>query len=92
MKGLIIYKEIDAGHGSFLFGKNAPSIWGDLVLNTLQLLDSDSESVKSMNSNPIVEEMEIYDKPKTADHVIRSVAEEEFYRRAEDHLKAHLGE
>lgn len=76
LQGLIIYKEIECGHGSFLYGKaNITELWADLVLDTLETMGSDMESIENMKSNPIVEELEIYDHPKSA-KVIRSLAED----------------
>ena len=92
LKGLIMYKEIECGHGSFLFGKEAPTIWGDIVLETLSLMDTDLDSIEAMKSNPDIDEMEIFDKPKAKKQVIQTFAEEQFYRKAEDHLKTHFGE
>jgi hypothetical protein len=76
LQGLIIYKEIECGHGSFLFGKEAPAIWGDVVMDTLLLMETDMDSIQNMKSNPLVEEMEIYDHPTSKNQVIKTFAEE----------------
>ena len=55
-------------------------------------MDTDLDSIEAMKSNPDIEEMEIFDKPKAKKQVIQTFAEEQFYRKAEDHLKTHFGE
>jgi len=45
-------------------------------MDTLLLMETDMDSIQNMKSNPLVEEMEIYDHPTSKNQVIKTFAEE----------------
>jgi hypothetical protein len=86
---LIVYKELNFGHGTFTFGKDS-SFWTDEIFPLIEKITADPYIVSKMQESPKIEELPLFESPPVQ-HYIKSQAETLFYNLIKNQINKKFG-